>query len=76
MSWLVWLEDFYYYSYHRYEYNKGIKVFLSDIYFINDDKVSPDLVTVLEKNYLSKYLKFVFESYAGYYPIKQQSEKK
>ena len=36
MPWFVWLEDFYYYSYHHYEYNEGVTVFLVEMYFINE----------------------------------------
>jgi hypothetical protein len=58
MPWMVWLEDLYYYSYHRYDYNQGVKIFLMEMYFINEEKINPVLAYAFEKNYLSQHLKF------------------
>lgn len=70
MPWLVWLEDLYYYSYHRYDYNEGVTIFLVEMYFINEEKVSPVLVYAFEKNYISKHLKFNTTNYKDYYSIR------
>lgn len=69
LPWMIWLEDFYYYSYHQHEYNEGVRVFLRDLFFVNDKKVHLDLMTTLEEGYLSKPLRFNTSSYQEYYPI-------
>lgn len=42
-SMFVWLEDFYFYSYHLYDYNDGIKHWLITIHEINQQKINPTL---------------------------------
>ena len=49
MPFFVWLEDYYYYSYHLYDYNKEIKQFLIDLHLINEYKINPVLGFVLQK---------------------------
>lgn len=70
MPWFVWLEDLYYYSYHHYDYNDGVTIFLTEMYFINEEKINPVLAYALEKNYLSSHLKFDIKNYQGRYPIR------
>ena len=72
---LIWLEDIYYYSYHLYEYDEVVQIFLIDFFIINSEKINPTLGHILDKEYISGRLTFNTTIYKGYYPVRDLPRK-
>ena len=71
----VWLEDIYYYSYHLYDYDEFIQLFLMDFFLINSEKINPTLGHVLDPEYISSRFGFDATAYKNYYPVRDLPSK-
>lgn len=57
-SLFVLMEDFYFYSYHLYTYNEGIREWLITMHEITSQKINPTLGFMADQKIISKHLSF------------------